>query len=260
LALFGPPRILEGEDAGAYDELLGRLCAAVKPVDIIEEMFVVDLLDLQWEVMRLRRVKSSLLKASGEKALQAFLPEVLDFELCKKSYEARLTEVLRPLSKGQPDGFVENLAHDYIENDPASVQKVDKVLAPEDFEEIRDLAKVETVQELMKAYVRRKPGAITQVAKILASNNHTMDDLMASALNATSLFITMERIDGLISDLERRRNTSLREMHRHREALGRAMRQNVQQIEEGDYETIETKPVSTKAQHDQQPSDPGQPR
>jgi hypothetical protein len=36
LAVFGPPLLREGEDAAAYDELLGRICAAVKPVDVIE--------------------------------------------------------------------------------------------------------------------------------------------------------------------------------------------------------------------------------
>jgi transcriptional regulator of aromatic amino acid metabolism len=40
LALFGPPLLLEGEDAAAYDQLLARICAAVKPVDVIDEMFV----------------------------------------------------------------------------------------------------------------------------------------------------------------------------------------------------------------------------
>ena len=61
LALFGPPLLLEGEDAAIYDELLARMCAAVKPVDIIDEMFVADLVFLQWEVMRWRRLKFSLL-------------------------------------------------------------------------------------------------------------------------------------------------------------------------------------------------------
>jgi transcriptional regulator of aromatic amino acid metabolism len=37
LALFGPPLLLEG-DAAAYDQLLARICEAVKPVDIIDEM------------------------------------------------------------------------------------------------------------------------------------------------------------------------------------------------------------------------------
>jgi hypothetical protein len=41
-SLFGPPPILEGEDAAAYDELFGRVCAAVKPADVIDEIFVAD--------------------------------------------------------------------------------------------------------------------------------------------------------------------------------------------------------------------------
>ena len=41
-SLFGPPPILEGEDAAAYDELFGRVCAAVKPVDVIDEMLMDD--------------------------------------------------------------------------------------------------------------------------------------------------------------------------------------------------------------------------
>ena len=40
LALFGPPPLLEGEDAAAYDQLLARIYAAVKPLDIIYEIFV----------------------------------------------------------------------------------------------------------------------------------------------------------------------------------------------------------------------------
>jgi hypothetical protein len=32
-SLFGPILVIEGEDAAAYDELFGRVCAAVKPVD-----------------------------------------------------------------------------------------------------------------------------------------------------------------------------------------------------------------------------------
>src|SRR4051812_41056854 len=43
LSLFGPPLLLEGEDAAAYDELLGRICAAVRPADVIDEMFIADI-------------------------------------------------------------------------------------------------------------------------------------------------------------------------------------------------------------------------
>ena len=73
LRLFGPPPLLEGEDAAAYDELLARICAAVKPVDIIDEMFIADVVSLEWEVLRWRRLKSSLIRARGLKALEGFL-------------------------------------------------------------------------------------------------------------------------------------------------------------------------------------------
>jgi len=49
-ALFGPPLLIAGEDAAAYDQLLARICSAVKPVDIIEEIFIADLASLEWEV------------------------------------------------------------------------------------------------------------------------------------------------------------------------------------------------------------------
>ena len=75
--LFGPPPILEGEDAAAYDELYGRVCAAIKPVDIIDEMLVADAMALEWEVLRWRRLKLSIIRARRLKALENFLSEKL---------------------------------------------------------------------------------------------------------------------------------------------------------------------------------------
>jgi len=40
--LIVPPLLLEGEDAEAYDELLARVCAAVRPADIIDEIFTAE--------------------------------------------------------------------------------------------------------------------------------------------------------------------------------------------------------------------------
>ena len=50
-ALFDEPLLLEGEDPAAYDDLLGEVRAAVKPADIIDEMFTVDVVSLHWEVL-----------------------------------------------------------------------------------------------------------------------------------------------------------------------------------------------------------------
>src|SRR5215813_9585555 len=78
LAVFGPPLLLEGEDAEAYDELLARLYAAVKPVDVIDEMLIADIVALEWEVLRWRRLKRALMRDPGLEALKLFLMEQLD--------------------------------------------------------------------------------------------------------------------------------------------------------------------------------------
>jgi hypothetical protein len=76
---FGQRQLLEGEDAAAYDELLAGICAAVKPADIIDEMFIADVVSLEWEVLRWRRLKWRLLQAGGLKRLEKFVAEQLDY-------------------------------------------------------------------------------------------------------------------------------------------------------------------------------------
>ena len=41
-----------------------RLVSAVKPRDAIEEFLIRDAIDLTWEILRLRRAKAGILKAS----------------------------------------------------------------------------------------------------------------------------------------------------------------------------------------------------
>jgi hypothetical protein len=75
------PLLIEGEDAATYDELLAHMLAAVKPVDVIDEMLIVDVASLEWEVLRCRRLKTSLIQARGLKALEHFLDTQIDYDL-----------------------------------------------------------------------------------------------------------------------------------------------------------------------------------
>jgi len=77
--LFGRPQLIDGEDGEAYQELHERVSLGVKPADIFEEIFVRDFVDLTWEVLRWRRLKSSLMAASAFKGLQRVL-EPFSFE------------------------------------------------------------------------------------------------------------------------------------------------------------------------------------
>jgi hypothetical protein len=63
VSIFGPPPLLEGEDAGAYEELLARVSSTVRPTDFLEEIWVRDGVDVAWNIFRLRRIQAAYLSA-----------------------------------------------------------------------------------------------------------------------------------------------------------------------------------------------------
>ena len=69
LEIFGPPPLLDGESQEVYDTLLARVTGTVNPKDIIEEMWVHDIVNLVWEILRLRRLKVALLSSSVGRGL-----------------------------------------------------------------------------------------------------------------------------------------------------------------------------------------------
>ena len=180
-SLFGPPPILEGEeDAVAYDELFGRVCAAVKPVDMIDEMLVADVVALEWEVLRWRRLKSSLIRASGLKALEKFLSENLEYDLYRKHFADKLTTILQDnRAEDQAEDFGQTLAHACAQNETDAVDKVNDFLADigENMDNILDRARVQKAEELAQEYVRREPGAVKLIHELLASASVTVDTL-----------------------------------------------------------------------------------
>ena len=62
MSLFGRAPILKGEDSEAYDALFARISMDVKPTDIIEEIWIRDVADLTWEILRWRKLKIILLE------------------------------------------------------------------------------------------------------------------------------------------------------------------------------------------------------
>ena len=53
------------ESAADYDALLTRIANALQPADVLEEIWIRDVVDLSWEVFRLRRLKAQLMAASA---------------------------------------------------------------------------------------------------------------------------------------------------------------------------------------------------
>jgi len=65
---LGPAAVLDGEDAAAYEALRKKFVEHVKPQDIFEELYVRDILDLQWEVMRWRRLNVAQMNVERRRA------------------------------------------------------------------------------------------------------------------------------------------------------------------------------------------------
>ena len=67
--IFGPPPLYEGESEESYNRLHDRIRLAVLPGDVIEEIWVRDVVDLVWETLRLRRLKATLMDAAASKGV-----------------------------------------------------------------------------------------------------------------------------------------------------------------------------------------------
>jgi hypothetical protein len=73
LDCFGPAPLFDGEDSAGYDDLLARVSGAIKPADIIEEIWIRDIVALTWEALRLRRARAALLSANRHVGVQHLL-------------------------------------------------------------------------------------------------------------------------------------------------------------------------------------------
>src|ERR1700722_6485754 len=101
--IFGCPPVLDGEDVAAYDELCGRLYAAVEPADVIDEMYLDDIATLEWEVLRWRRLKSSIIGMVRAKTLKDFLTKNLSDDHYRKKFEEALVNFRKILRRARPE-------------------------------------------------------------------------------------------------------------------------------------------------------------
>ena len=63
----GPPPLIPGEDAN-YQQLLAAVTNEMKPVDFMETFWTRDIVDLQWDIIRFRRIKADLITHRYEHA------------------------------------------------------------------------------------------------------------------------------------------------------------------------------------------------
>ena len=73
VAGIAPAPLLPGEQEAEYATLIARIVAVAQPRDAIEDLLTRDVVDLTWEIFRLRRVKAGILKASVNTGVEGVL-------------------------------------------------------------------------------------------------------------------------------------------------------------------------------------------
>jgi hypothetical protein len=131
---FGPPPLLEGEDEAAYFGLLEKVGASVKPSGVLEEIATRDFVNITWEILRLRRMRQSLISAEFcaviEKALSPCFGSAELREMC----EVWLTSHYRALSEAsefmEEVGLkIDDLHARAFEAKIETVERVDRMIA-----------------------------------------------------------------------------------------------------------------------------------
>lgn len=82
----------------------------------------------------------------------------------------------------------------------------------------------------------RDPETVKYVDGLLDLAGLTMEDVRAQTLSVK--INDIERIDGMVTRLEARRNSILREIDRRRSTLSAALRKSIEEIEEGEFREI----------------------
>ena len=72
LGVAAPP-LTPGENEGQYASLAARIVAGARPRDAIEELLTRDVIDLTWEILRLRRVKAGIMNASMHQGVESIM-------------------------------------------------------------------------------------------------------------------------------------------------------------------------------------------
>ena len=89
---IAPAPLLPGEDEAEYALLTARIRAAARPDDFIEQLLVRDVIDLSWEIFRLRRLKSGVLRIASNDGVSSILKQI-DPPVARNNGERRkLTE------------------------------------------------------------------------------------------------------------------------------------------------------------------------
>jgi hypothetical protein len=109
--MLGNRPILPGEDASAYDKLTYKFRETMSPRDIVEEILVRDVIDLTWEVQRLKNFKRDFLHLNRGNALEKVFDQFAGYSFANREFSDK-----------------------WRKGDPKAIEKVNEELSSRGFE------------------------------------------------------------------------------------------------------------------------------
>jgi hypothetical protein len=123
VSLFGLPLLLEGEDPEAYDRLFARINVAIQPSDFIEEIWITDIADLTWEILRLRRQKTSIMNERIQSEIENFIQNRI------RRREPEVDSIGSFWTTKRNSRAASKLVKGWTAQDPAAIRRVEKLMA-----------------------------------------------------------------------------------------------------------------------------------
>jgi len=94
------PALNGNDDSAAWHDLAERIVGAVKPADILEDIWVRDVVDLVWDVVRLRRLKAHLFAVGASDGMAHLLRGIGDMPTLKaRGWAAREPQAVATVNR-----------------------------------------------------------------------------------------------------------------------------------------------------------------
>ena len=175
LPMLGPPLLLKGEDARAYNDLLARISGHLDPSDILEEIWVREIVDLSWENLRWRRDLARFLDAALPTVLEEIIRPLLQDQPAAPTRGKSFTAQIR--AAGEALVAEQDLVRRWAQGDEEALKQVDDLLASVNLTmdhvaakaAARELAKIEQFNRLIANTEWRRNATLREVERHRAS-------------------------------------------------------------------------------------------
>lgn len=170
--LLGPPPLTSSENVTAYERMFSRVALAIGPGDFIEWTWVRELVDLGWEIARVRRAKAVRLAMARKAAIRKLLDADRDagtFDL--SIWRDEIQEDVDAVYAGDVEriaAFQQALARLGLSDD--ALEDAAYLAALEDLQTLQDLAdRASLRRDGVLREIERRRGAVAERARRAAT-------------------------------------------------------------------------------------------